>query len=446
MVQERVTFERRGDPAALRAEIEVYLREELRREYESRPFTLAARAELERQIRQEVQEEVEAKRQLQERLSGSEKRETTQEIEARVRNEIEIQIRREFLDQLVAGVVGEGAMNAASLTPVRPTAPLAPTSSPAPSRAANFADQAREAVGISTPSPLPTMQSPSLSAFAPPSAPLLPAERSVPEGTSLNTPISISGDFGEEAAEIFRLEAEEHLQTISLRVAALEKSPDDGDLIQGIRRATHTLKGAAAMMGFRAIAELCHVLEDLLDSIMEGTTAISPSVLSIILDTAEALDVLIDGSGAELGSGEAMAHSLRARYVELLGEQISVTEEELDVDEEPILGSSLVAEVVDGTHATETHAQRAARGDLSVRVRLRKLDELVNLFGELLVNRSLLEERLDHLDRLVADVGISSTRLRDVGQKLESRFEAATLPSGRSLQVIPVNNGNQNVT
>ena len=80
--------------------------------------------------------------------------------------------------------------------------------------------------------------------------------------------------------------------------------------------------------------------------------------------------------------------------------------------------------------------QRPQRDEqLSVRVRLQKLDELVNLFGELLVNRSVLEERLERLVRLVADVGISSNRLRDVGQKLESRFEAATLPSGRSVVV-----------
>ena len=59
-----------------------------------------------------------------------------------------------------------------------------------------------------------------------------------------------AADFGEEAADIFRMEAEEHLQTISMHVAALEKDPTNRELIQGIRRATHTLKGAAGMMGF----------------------------------------------------------------------------------------------------------------------------------------------------------------------------------------------------
>ena len=75
---------------------------------------------------------------------------------------------------------------------------------------------------------------------------------------------------------------------------------------------------------------------------------------------------------------------------------------------------------------------------------LLKLDELVNLFGELLVNRSVLEERLQRLIRLVADTGVSSARLVDVGQKLESRFKATTLPSGRSVQVMP-GQGNQSL-
>ncbi len=253
-----------------------------------------------------------------------------------------------------------------------------------------------------------------------------------------------SGDFGEEAAEIFRLEAEEHLQTISMHVAALEQDPDNREIIQGIRRATHTLKGAAGMMGFRAIADLSHISEDLFDSIMEGATAITPVVLSIILDTVETLDGLITGFGADPSEEQARVEILRVRYAELLGTQnMTVDTGEIDdIDNEDDTDESAVAGIVNGP-SSETNAQRAARGNLSVRVRLQKLDELVNLFGELLVNRSILEERIERLVRLVNDVGVSSTRLRDVGQKLESRFEAATLPSGRTIQVMPDMNQQQ---
>ncbi|HYT27640.1 MAG TPA: response regulator [Ktedonobacteraceae bacterium] len=410
-LRERVTFERRGDVASLRAEIEAGLREELRQEYEYRPMTLATRSELEQQIRNEVREEFEAKRKLQESVVGVESQESLQEIEARLRSEIEIEVRREFLSQLTGEV--EESSHLASTASARPV--VQPSPAPAPT-------------------------------WSPTVMPMTPASSQTAQFPA-STP-SLTGDFGEEAAEIFRLEAEEHLQTISMFVAALENAPTDRDPIQGIRRATHTLKGAAAMMGFRAIADLCHISEDLLDSVMEGTIAISPTVLSIILDTAEALDMLVNGKGTG-GESDAAVKALRVRYTELLGEQpalVGVIEEELEAEieasETVIMEEAVVTNLV-GEHQGGADLQHMVRGDLSVRVPLTKLDELVNLFGEVLVNRSVLEERLQRLMRLVSDAGVSSNRLRDVGQKLESRFEAATLPSGRSVQVMP-GQGNQN--
>src|SRR6266568_4020449 len=355
VLRERVTFERRGDPVSLRAEIEARVREELRNEYEVRPLSLAARAELEKQLRDEIHEEF-----------------------------------------------------------------------------ASPAVHEQPVVSETTPPPY-----------------ALPSNTFVPPQTTVAT-ASFGGDFGEEANEIFRLEAEEHLQTISMYVAALENSPTNLEPIQGIRRATHTLKGAAGMMGFRVIAELCHISEDLLDSVTEGTINVSPSIVSLILDTAEALDVLINRKGSE-ADNQAAEQSLRARYTEVLGDQYSlsntieeVIEEEFVESASAILADAPVTNVVANTQSNNAGVQQATRGDLSVRVPLLKLDELVNLFGELLVNRSVLEERLQRLMRLVADTGVSSARLLDVGQKLESRFEATTLPSGRSLQVMP-GQGNQSL-
>ncbi|GAC1640671.1 MAG: hypothetical protein NVS4B12_02290 [Ktedonobacteraceae bacterium] len=449
-LHERVTFERRGDPGALRAEVEATVREELRREYESHAvITLATRAELEQQIRKEVRQELEEQRRLQEQaVSADEQR---QELEERLRSEIEIQVRQEFLSQI----------DATGTSPESLMLPAQPASTPS-----NFADRALQATGsaerggqdsvghrthatTSSASSVELISSSSTSA----SQKLAPSV-SVHNNTTVQQVTSapvLSGEFGEEATDIFRLEAEEHLQTISTYVAALEKEPANLDFIQGIRRATHTLKGAAAMMGFRAIAELSHVSEDLLDSIMEGRTPVSSEALSIILDTAETLDILITGKDTNTISDEARVQALRVLYAELLGEQgVSPPAVNEDIDEaikesedERIIETAIFAGVV--VEQQEKNVPLGNNNDLSVRVRLQKLDELVNLFGELLVNRSMLEERIERLVRLVADVGISSNRLRDVGQKLESRFEAATLPSGRSVVVMP-GQGNQSTT
>ena len=448
-LQERVTFERRGDPEALRAEIEAQLRAELRNEYESRPATIttAMRAELEQQIRDEIRQEFEEKRRLQQRVSGPDSNEAIRELESRLRNEIEIQVRQEFLEQIQSN--GGEITALRNALNVEPSAPMT----------TNFMDRAQEAAGI-TPGALPPSIAPSSQAplatnrsvqsevttSIQPPAPETVRSTPTASQSSLASSATIN-DFGDEAVEIFRMEAEEHLQMISMNTAALEKSPTNRDLIQGIRRATHTLKGAAGMMGFRAIADLCHISEDLLDSIMEGNSSINSDVLSLILDTTETLDMLINNSRGA-ADDEARVQVLRGRYANLLGVQSAAlhpTEEDLTEDEGPDdIPSSVghVASVVADDQRPETNAQRAARGDLNVHVRLQKLDELVNLFGELLVNRSVLEERLQRLARLVADVTISSNRLRDVGQKLESRFEAATLPSGRSVQVMP-GEGNQ---
>ncbi len=454
-LRERVTFERRGDLQAMRSEIEATLREELRREqearvreeirreYENRPMTLAARTELEQQLRKEIRQEFEARRQQQESVSRHDANESVQELEDRLRSEIEIQVRQEFLDQIT--VVGADAFKPSMQQSLMP--PVSGVS-----RTSNFADRARQAAGLS---PIDATHEGELQESPPIASVTIPSQQPAkPEAQVTSPPPSVSQhssqssalfiEFSEEASEIFRLEAEEHLQTIIMHVAALEKSPEDREMIQGIRRATHTLKGAAGMMGFRAIADLSHIFEDLLESAMEGTTAITPAVVSLVLDTAETLDILIMGKENDPRDEEARVQQLRVRYAELLGEQSTTMaigdEEDIDSDEandEELLHSPSMTAVIGSNQPPETNAQRAARGDLSVRVRLEKLDELVNLFGEMLVNRSILEERLTRLMQLVADAGVSSTRLRDVGQKLESRFEAATLPSGHSVQVMP---------
>ncbi len=445
-LSERVTFERQGDISVLRAEIEAKIREEIKSEYEDRYVSSIERAKLEQQIRQEVRQEFEdryvssierakleqqirqeVRQEFEDRLHsqqtpslGEDRNEDIEKLKAQVRSEIEVQVRQEFLSQL-AQLGGEFGAQAVKM---------------AAQGDSSGVGHGHGSASLAAPE-------------SPPALPITPMPSS-PAPTKSSTS-AMSKDFGEEALEIFRMEAEEHMQTISMQVAALKENTTDRNLIQNIRRATHTLKGAAGMMDFRAIADLCHVFEDLLDLIMEGSMGITPAVLSIILDTSETLDLLINSNEDDVLDGEAKVRALQARYVDLLGERGTVRDvnEPIDLDlerEVQSYESSHIASVFGDEQAGSdgTNVPRTGRNDLAVRVRLQRLDELVNLFGELLVSRSVLEERIQRLVRIVADVAVSSNRLRDVGQKLESRFEAATLPSGRSVQVMP-GEGNQNL-
>nr|MBA3827162.1 Hpt domain-containing protein [Ktedonobacterales bacterium] len=146
-----------------------------------------------------------------------------------------------------------------------------------------------------------------------PAAPVAPARRMVTEGAQ-----------SEEMLEVFRAEAEEHLRTIGDGLSALERNHGDTEAIRSLRRAMHTLKGAAGITGFNAVADLAHLCEDLLDRINDGTLDITPEVVSLVLDTSQALEALINNDTGEQGGHVGIVAALRPRYQTLLGETMVI--------------------------------------------------------------------------------------------------------------------------
>jgi chemotaxis protein histidine kinase CheA/CheY-like chemotaxis protein len=235
----------------------------------------------------------------------------------------------------------------------------------------------------------------------------------------------VTSEQSPEAQEVFHEEALEHLQTITTGIEELERRPGDVEVLRSIRRATHTLKGAAGMMGFRLIQELSHVSEDLLERLADGQLAFTPNVHSVILDTSEMLDQLVAGV-IPTEQQPTKVRSLIERYSSLTG--IPIPE---DLFSSNPGAKPASAELLDPDELAEAAPRPSS--DLSVRLQLSKLDDLVNLFGELLINRSVLEERIERLGQLVGETVQVSERLRDVGGELESSFETPMLANGQNL-------------
>jgi two-component system chemotaxis sensor kinase CheA len=64
---------------------------------------------------------------------------------------------------------------------------------------------------------------------------------------------------------LFLEEATEHLAEMSRSLLELEKSPDATAAIDNVFRAAHSIKGMAASLGYDAVTELSHRLEDRMD-------------------------------------------------------------------------------------------------------------------------------------------------------------------------------------
>ncbi|WIG58355.1 MAG: Signal transduction histidine kinase CheA [Ktedonobacterales bacterium] len=321
----------------------------------------ANRAELEREVRDQL------RRELEDEVRGEIAAEVRRDEEDRIRQELQIQVRRQILSELTPGMGGIGGL-----------------------------DMPREP-GRSV---LPNMP--------------LSAER-VPK------PVQVTSEQSPEALDVFREEAQEHVQAITTGIAQLEATPGDTTVLQSIRRPMHTLKGAAGMMGFTLIQQIAHASEDLLDRLVEGAASLTPAVHSLLLDTSELLDDLVV-SGAN--QPDERVRDLLGRYSAFGGEPAADALARASTQRDAI--------AVDMADEQDERAERSAdTANLSVRVQLSKLDDLVNLFGELLVSRSILEERLERMSRIAGETVVAGEHLRTFSGDLEKKFEAATLPSGR---------------
>jgi len=73
---------------------------------------------------------------------------------------------------------------------------------------------------------------------------------------------------GAELRDLFFETAQELLQALNEEALKLEKKPGDEEIVRGIRRTVHTLKGDSAACGLRELSELAHQFEDALS--LEG--------------------------------------------------------------------------------------------------------------------------------------------------------------------------------
>lgn len=86
-----------------------------------------------------------------------------------------------------------------------------------------------------------------------------------------------------EALDLFCEEAALRLDRIFDALKCLaERRPMDVELLHSIFRDTHSLKGAANLLHLRPVERLAHKLEDILESIRNGSDAPDKALLDIL--------------------------------------------------------------------------------------------------------------------------------------------------------------------
>lgn len=239
-------------------------------------------------------------------------------------------------------------------------------------------------------------------------------------------------DLKEFHAAFFE-EAGEHLATLEEGLLKLEASPDDKELINGIFRSAHSIKGTGGALGFTEIAGFTHDMETVLDRMRNGEMLATPERIELLLRATDALTSLLDAARQERppsGEHHSIAKELQAQLlttneaealravddVTLFIDQLDAPSPEAESVEPPATNNSFATSASPATARqakSDAASKKSGSHSDSIRVSVAKVEELINLVGELVIansmvqqafasgrdDRSLLEEALAGMER-----------------------------------------------
>lgn len=93
---------------------------------------------------------------------------------------------------------------------------------------------------------------------------------------------------------VFFDESREHLQRMEQELMDLDLASPDAEQLNSIFRAAHSIKGGSGIFGFEALIGLTHIMENLLDKARKGTTKLNDNIVNVLLETVDLLKVTVD--------------------------------------------------------------------------------------------------------------------------------------------------------
>jgi two-component system, chemotaxis family, sensor kinase CheA len=257
----------------------------------------------------------------------------------------------------------------------------------------------------------------------------------------------------------FISEGLEYIEEIEVNILNLENEPENKDYINTIFRPFHSIKGVASFLNLEKIRSLAHNLENLLDKARNGEISVTPSLIDVVLDGADALKTLIgqlrdtlDGKKVESSDLDIPALVMRIHKIEqgfdtevgakkigeILVDEGVISKDKLDRTLKDIPSDKKVgAQLIEAGAVKPKQVAQALRkqvdqvNDLTtIRVDTTKLDDLIDMVGELVITQSMIQQDLKN------QVNADKQLTRDISQFF--RITSALQQVSTSLRMIPI--------
>ena len=184
----------------------------------------------------------------------------------------------------------------------------------------------------------------------------------------------------DEIVQEFLVESHENLDRLDRDLLALEQDPGSRELLAGVFRTIHTIKGTSGFLAFHRLEELTHVGENLLSRLRDGRIALTDARSTALLQMVDAVRGLLADIEATGGEGDADHSALIATLSALLEDGA------VPAPRRPGTQSQAQGEAQAQAHP----APHRSVVDGSVRVDVELLDSLLRLVGELVGARDEL--------------------------------------------------------
>lgn len=234
-------------------------------------------------------------------------------------------------------------------------------------------------------------------------------------------------------------EAREHCTRISDGLLNLEKTPGDNEMINGLFRSAHTIKGSSRMMKLTGVTELAHKMEDVLDAVRGGKITLAESVSDALFRGVDALLAMLE----KITSGDTSPEAPEALCDELA--KAATAESELpkhsEKPEKPEMTKvsdftqslpEKPASVVDSTLAPTV--SKGSKTDY-LRVDATKLDDLIRLMGEIVSEHGRFRRYIGKLREFERAAARHNKEIEE--QLTGGNYEtSALIETGASLQLL----------
>ncbi|MRR16413.1 MAG: chemotaxis protein CheA [Deltaproteobacteria bacterium] len=259
----------------------------------------------------------------------------------------------------------------------------------------------------------------------------------------------------------FIAEALEYIEEIEINILNLENEPENKDYINAVFRPFHSIKGVASFLNLEEIRSLAHNLESLLDRTRNGEISVTPALIDVVLDGADALKTLIgrlrdalEGKTGAFTDLDIPALTSRIHKIEqgfdteiggkkigeILVDEGLISKEKLEqtlktksASPDKKLGQTLIEEgVVKPKQISQALRKQVDQvTDLTaIRVDTVKLDDLIDMVGELVITQSMISQDLKNQANPDKDL------VRDISQFF--RITSALQRVSTSLRMIPI--------